>query len=71
MRTIVEIPESDIKTLDILCHTFHISRAEAIRRAVNLYIEESKPELESAFGLWKKEKINSLKYEQKLRSEWQ
>lgn len=70
MRTIIEIPEEDIKKLDVLCHTFRISRAEAIRRAVNQYLVENRPDMEDAFGIWKKRKIDSLRYEKGIRKEW-
>ena len=47
------------------------SRAEIIRRAVGSYIlAKQSGKGRSAFGLWKKKKVNALKYEAILRTEW-
>jgi len=37
MRTIIDLPEQDIQDLDGICAREHISRAEAVRRAVSGY----------------------------------
>ena len=39
MRTIVDIPKPALETLTELCRQDNISRAEAIRRAIDLYIK--------------------------------
>lgn len=71
MRTIVEIPRDKIQILDKLCLIQKISRAEMIRRAIDkMLIDTSGIRRETGFGSWKRKKINSLKYEESLRSEW-
>jgi metal-responsive CopG/Arc/MetJ family transcriptional regulator len=71
MRTIVEIPIDKIQLLDKLCLIQKISRAEMIRRAIDkMIIDTSEIRRQSSFGSWKRKKINSLKYEESLRSEW-
>jgi len=71
MRTIVELPDEQLEALGDICSKEKASRAEIIRRAVGSYIlGKQSGKGQSAFGLWKKKKINALKYEAKLREEW-
>jgi metal-responsive CopG/Arc/MetJ family transcriptional regulator len=71
MRTIVELPDEQLQALGDICLQENASRAEIIRRAVGNYIEQKHfGKGRSAFGLWKKKKVNALKYEAKLRAEW-
>jgi len=71
MRILIDIPENKLEKLAILCHSKEISRAEAVRRAVEKYLEQySSEDSRKVFGLWKNRKINSRQYQQKLRSEW-
>jgi metal-responsive CopG/Arc/MetJ family transcriptional regulator len=70
MRTIIDLPAKQIKSLAKLCKRFGVSRAELIRRAVGDYLKASEEPPEDAFGIWRDREIDSLKYEDKLRSEW-
>lgn len=71
MRTIVDLPEDQLEALGTISAREKKSRAEIVRRAVGKYIQEQQSAKgRSAFGLWKKKKINSLKYESRLRAEW-
>lgn len=71
MRTIIELPEEQLEALAHLSAQEKVSRAEIIRRAVGNYLgQRPVGKGRSAFGLWKKKKINSLKYESRLRAEW-
>ena len=71
MRTIVELPDEQIEALVNICSQEKVSRAEIIRRAVGSYIlEKQSGQGRSAFGLWKKKKVDALKYESRLRAEW-
>ena len=73
MRTIVDIPDAQIKILDNLSKKKKLSRAKIIRQALTNYITnctKSQKGYESAFGLWKDKKIDSVVYQQKLRGEW-
>ncbi|MGH7950998.1 MAG: CopG family transcriptional regulator [Limisphaerales bacterium] len=72
MRTIIELPEEQLEALGNISSREKTSRAEIIRRAVGSYIHEKQAgKGRSAFGLWKKKKINALKYESRLRAEWE
>jgi metal-responsive CopG/Arc/MetJ family transcriptional regulator len=71
VRTIVELPQEQLEALGNICLQEKASRAEIIRRAVGNYIlEKQSGKGRNAFGLWKKKRINALKYERRLRSEW-
>ena len=71
MRTIFEIPDEKVKELDRLCKAQKISRAELMRRAIDKYLLDTPlVRREASFGIWKKKKIDSLKYEASIRKEW-
>lgn len=74
MRTIIDLPTEQLNSLSVLCEQEHLSRAEVIRRAIALYVEERlTPNLGEAFGLWRKRKkhvVDGLIYQQRLRNEW-
>ncbi|MCB9768177.1 MAG: CopG family transcriptional regulator [Candidatus Omnitrophica bacterium] len=72
MRTIVDLPEDQIEKLDQARQTSGISRAEAIRRAVEQYLSVHLPgDRDEAFGIWKNRGVGSPDYERKLREEWE
>lgn len=70
MRTIIDLPDEQIRALDAICGQEQISRAEAIRRAVATMIR-SRPAAEGqAFGLWSSRAEDGVTYQQRLRREW-
>jgi len=52
-RTIVDLPSSQLRDLDSRCRSLGISRAEGVRRAIQVFLSESPGDSERAFGLWK------------------
>lgn len=55
MRTIIELPDDQLRALDRMRKRLGISRAEAIRRALRSYLaDEAVDEVDAdpAFGLW-------------------
>jgi len=71
MRTIVDLPDEQLRALARLCEKLEISRAEAVRRAVDRLIKESKSDQKDVgFGIWKHKKIESRKFVERLRKEW-
>ncbi|MDD2741896.1 MAG: ribbon-helix-helix domain-containing protein [Rhodocyclaceae bacterium] len=70
MRTLIDIPDRQIKDLAAICKTENVSRAEVIRRAIAAYLEKQTPIAVEAFGLWKQHKIDGLTYQEQARSEW-
>ena len=71
MRTIVDLPDSQIESLDEWCHREGVSRAEAVRRAVAEHLRKHHTAgAKSAFGIWRDMAEDGLAYQERLRSEW-
>lgn len=81
MRTIVDLPEDQVEQLKAVCERKDISRAEAVRRGVALFLlsegetaedrrAERRKALEAAFGSWKEHGIDGLEYQRQIRAEW-
>lgn len=71
MRTLLDIPEDQIKELAEICERRKLSRSAAIREAIASYVAKNRlNKQEDAFGLWGDRKIDGLAYQEKLRSEW-
>jgi metal-responsive CopG/Arc/MetJ family transcriptional regulator len=70
MRTLVDIPDTQIEELIRISRAEKVSRAEIIRQAVAAFIEMKKPDTVEAFGLWKEHEIDGLAYQEQLRAEW-
>jgi metal-responsive CopG/Arc/MetJ family transcriptional regulator len=74
MRTIVDLPKEQLDALSQMGQREQISRAEAVRRAVAAYLREHGSMTatgDEAFGLWNDRKLDTRKYEDKLRKEWE
>ena len=72
VRTIIDLPGGQLEALDRICRRESISRAEAIRRAVDLLVKERAAVVSPlAFGLWRDRPAeDGLQYQQRLRQEW-
>ncbi len=71
MRTIVDLPKEQLGALARLCAEQKISRAEAVRRAVDRLIKDNAADQKDfGFGIWKHKRITSRKFVEKIRSEW-
>jgi hypothetical protein len=71
MRTIVDLPEEQVRAVALLCEREGISRAEAVRRGLaKLLAESGQGGWEQAFGAWKGKKLKSRDFVKKLRAEW-
>jgi len=51
-RTIIEIPDALLRELDSVCRLLSLSRAEAVRRAVNDWVQQGESIKADGFGLW-------------------
>lgn len=51
-RTIIDLPVAQLRDLDALCASLGISRAEAVRRAVQAFLLNRTEREETCFGLW-------------------
>jgi predicted transcriptional regulator len=71
VRTLIDLPDTQVQALAELCERSSLSRAAVIREAVAEYLERHavKP-LEAAFGLWGTGTPDGLEYQEKVRAEW-
>lgn len=73
MRTLVGIPEQDLKLLTAISKTEKISRAELIRQAITAYLAPRQQKwsgVDAAFGLWADMEEDGMAYQERLRKEW-
>lgn len=80
MRTIVDLPEEQIKALDLIGQAEDLPRAELVRRAVDLYLTEEKKRksdeaVDKYYGFLKDvpeafDGLEADEYVAKIRSEW-
>lgn len=70
MRTIVDLPDAERDQLDALCRQRGVSRAEALRQALRLWLRQQTPSHQAVFGLWSDRPAGSLELQQALREEW-
>ena len=70
MKTLIDIPDRQVNSLSELCDKFSISRAEAIRRAIDLFVKNNEQSEVDVFGAWKNKNDDGLIYQEKLRDEW-
>jgi hypothetical protein len=75
MRTIIDLEDTQISRLDAWAKAEKVSRAEAVRRAVNLMLERVAAPQGTGFGLWAQGKAveperDGLVLQRELRDEW-
>lgn len=74
MRTLVDIPDDKISALDVLARKKSWSRAEAVRRGIDLLLAAEEAAemtaLDEAFGSWAESGIDGLEYQRAIRAEW-
>ena len=71
MRTIIELPQEQLTHLDAHCRRENVSRAEAIRRAIDAMLaDRSKADAAGAFGLWRDRCPEAAAEFERLRDEW-
>ncbi len=70
MRTLVDIPDKQLKELTRLSKAHKTSRAAIIRDAINSYLNKGRfGPGDPAFGAWKGIPVDGLEYQRKLREE--
>ncbi|MEA5416009.1 ribbon-helix-helix domain-containing protein [Synechococcus sp. BA-132 BA5] len=70
MRTIMNLPDPERAQLDGLCRQRGMSRAEALRQALRLWLQQQTASHGAVFGLWRDRPEGSLELQQVLREEW-
>ena len=51
-RTIIDIPDAQLREVDRLCQLLGISRAEAVRRGLQGFVQQNEDVRTDGFGLW-------------------
>ena len=69
MRMTISLPDEQAERLKALCRNEGISRAEAVRRAVDRYLEHHRRR-EDVFGMWRERVTEGSASERRLREEW-
>ncbi|WP_174287368.1 ribbon-helix-helix domain-containing protein [Sphingomonas bacterium] len=73
MRTLVDIPEEDIRSLDEIAARGNRSRAAAIREAVKLFLvrNSNKEWIETGYGYWadRVDIRDGVEYQQAIRED--
>ena len=71
MRALVDIPDQDFTLLQNVVKRLDISRAEFIRRAIDVSLAPYRESMtHEAFGLWASHPEDGLAYQEKVREEW-
>ena len=72
MRTIIDIPDQLVESLNLLGKTYQKSRSALVREAITDFLKvKSIPQAEAAFGLWKQKNKDGVAYQNDLRQEWE
>ena len=71
MRTVIDVPDKLIESLDQLGGAAQTSRAALIREAIVEFLRhKAVPQAEVAFGLWRQRQKDGLRYQTEVRGEW-
>jgi len=72
MKTLVDIPDSDMLRLTKLSKERKVPRAQLVRSAVSQFLREEEPDsLDKLAGIWKDRDIDGLAYQDEMRREWE
>ena len=71
MRTLIDIPDTQIRALAALCERTSQPRAALVREAIADYLaRHQRSDAADAFGLWGNADQGGLAYQEKVRAEW-
>lgn len=71
MRTLIDIPDEDIKLLNQVAKKLSVSRSELVRRAVAETLAPHRQKMNhAAFGAWSDFAEDGLAYQERMRAEW-
>ena len=71
MRTLIDIPEEDLKLLTQVAKKLSVSRAEFVRRVVATSLAPHREKMNhAAFGAWSDLPEDGVAYQERMRAEW-
>jgi len=69
MRTLIDLPESELQALGQIARSRGMSRAEIVRQAVREYLARH-AKVEAGFGLWRDQPVDGVEHQRRVREEW-
>jgi hypothetical protein len=71
MRTLIDLPDPQVRALAALCDKVNKSRASIVREAIAEYLAKYQrgPD-EEAFGLWTANAPDGIDFQRDARAEW-
>ncbi len=71
MRTLIDIPDGDLKQLTRLSKQQKLSRSHLVRTAISEYLSKQGDSLHMLAGIWgDRVEIDGLEYQLAMRREW-
>ena len=73
MRTIIDLPEDQVRAIDAWRKTRGVTRAEAIRQAISRLLADTETRgalLEATHGIWADRPEDGATMQRRLRAEW-
>ena len=71
MRALIDMTDAQVEALDTLAKRVRQSRAALIRAAIDDFLHRHhREQVEDGFGLWGRQKVDGLAYQEKARREW-
>jgi hypothetical protein len=71
MRTLIDLPDPQVRALAALCDRVNKSRASIVREAIAEYLAKyQRGPGEEAFGLWTADAPDGIDFQRDARAEW-
>ena len=69
-RTIIDIPDGQLREMNRVCRALNISRAEAVRRGVNAFLERNQAVEGEGYGLWRDSNVEARRLLANIQAKW-
>jgi len=69
-RTIIDIPDEQLREINRVCRALKISRAEAVRRGVHAFLEHNQTVEENGYGLWRGVETEARRLLATIQAKW-
>ena len=71
MRTLIDIPDPDLRKLNRISKQQKLSRSQLVRTAISEYLSKQQNDsLDKLAGIWADRDIDGLEYQLAMRREW-
>jgi metal-responsive CopG/Arc/MetJ family transcriptional regulator len=69
-RTIIDLPDDQLREIDRVCRVLKLSRAEAVRRGVAAFLQQNQTVEQNGYGLWRDARTQAKGLAERIRSKW-